>query len=763
MCDYFDKLVCTTNPDPAFTINILHHPCAKKIPLGSNVEDDDTDYASLVNFVTRHTKCGTYFLRKSKITKKHACRFIFPRELSDASKIVEESPNSNIYRFVGRINDIWVNSHNRAVLHTWRGNIDWYAVTAIDSITQYISKYAAKFEPDSKNYNDTLCGIVDDKLRHCLDSTYAIKWLIIKSASDRDISAQEVFHLLMGWHLTESSRKVVLLNLSETTKTHHFDHGKWKKYRVGCVVRIVPEIGGKVMPNTDQYESFCRQQDGNKSVIPPSNKTKTMVEDESEEEIDPRDETLEEEWMVTSRMAPNFGTIVDIELDLRSIDKNHYLEEGFRSFPLTEEDRAFTSRLGEAGHEVHSSIGTDTSLTVLSAQQKASLNLVQKSLNDGLRICLIVSGGAGTGKSTLINTIVRSTREMFGNDKDVRIMAPTGVATFNIGDSTIHHELSITTNRNQSYKKFETQRCGRMQVDFSGTKLIIIDEYSIIAKRMLGNIDLRCRDIFATDEPLPPLFDSPLYAQGGRDRDLELTCYAAYSEFDHCVHLKEVFRQSGIAEQQFREALLSLSDGKYTIEDWELFKSREYLKLTGEEKYNFKNAIHLFPIKDAAASYNYKQLEKLGYPVAHVVSSNNHQIAEHASTDDAKGLHKIVLLFKESRVMLKKNICTKFCLVNGSTGTVVDVRKQFPLILCWAIMVHKIQGLTLDQAAVDIEAKESLGLTFVALLRTRRLSDLAFDPMFSLERIAKIGECKELPERIQEEKRLQELSQHCRV
>ncbi|KAI3880712.1 hypothetical protein MKX03_008123 [Papaver bracteatum] len=187
--------------------------------------------------------------------------------------------------------------------------------------------------------------------------------------------------------------------------------------------------------------------------------------------------TLEEEWIVASRMAPNFGPVVDTELGLRSIDKNHDWEEGFRYFPLTDEDI------------VDLSTGPDTSLTVLSDQQKAALDLVQKSLNE-----------AGTGKSTLINTIVRSTREMFGNDKAVRIMAPTGVASFNIGGSTIHHELSITNDRNQSYKKLETQRCGRMQVEFNDTKLIIIDEYSMIGKRMLGNNDLRCRDIFATDE-----------------------------------------------------------------------------------------------------------------------------------------------------------------------------------------------------------------------------------------------------------------------
>lgn len=274
---------------------------------------------------------------------------------------------------------------------------------------------------------------------------------------------------------------------------HHFDRGRWQKYKVECVVRIVPEIRGKVTPNTDQFESFCRQQvllnncyrsvEEAKGDFPTwaecyaelrrANENEdgelSMVEDEFEEEIDPGDETLEREWMVASRMAPNFGPVVDIDLVLRSIDKNHDWEEGFRSFPLTEEDKAFTSILGEAGHEVHSSTGADTCLTVLSDQQKAALNMVQKSLNDGLSICLIVSGGAGTGKSTLINTIARTTREMFGNDIAARIMAPTSVAAFNIGGSTIHHELSITTDRNQSHKKLETQRCGRMRVIYTSS------------------------------------------------------------------------------------------------------------------------------------------------------------------------------------------------------------------------------------------------------------------------------------------------------
>ena len=75
-------------------------------------------------------------------------------------------------------------------------------------------------------------------------------------------------------------------------------------------------------------------------------------------------------------------------------------------------------------------------------------------------------------------------------------MAPTGVAALNIGGSTIHHELLISTERKSSYKELSSEQCHRMQDEFKNTKLIIIDEYSMLGRTMMANIDLRCRDIF---------------------------------------------------------------------------------------------------------------------------------------------------------------------------------------------------------------------------------------------------------------------------
>ena len=59
-------------------------------------------------------------------------------------------------------------------------------------------------------------------------------------------------------------------------------------------------------------------------------------------------------------------------------------------------------------------------------------------------------------------------------------------------------------------------------------------------------------------------------------------------------------------------------------------------------------------------------------------------------------------------------------------------RKQFPLILAYAVTIHKCHGLSLDCAIIDLSNQVfSAGMAYVAPSRVRLLSGVhlaAFDP-----------------------------------
>ena len=130
------------------------------------------------------------------------------------------------------------------------------------------------------------------------------------------------------------------------------------------------------------------------------------------------------------------------------------------------------------------------------------------------------------------------------------------------------------------------------------------------------------------------------------------------------------------------------------------------------------------------------------------------------------GLEAKLSLAVGARVTLRRNIDTKSGLVNGAIGSVLKItvnhvtvqfdhicdpynvemvrsrfmvmknfyvyRKQFPLILAYAVTIHKCQGLSLDCAIVDLSDDVfSEGMAYVALSRVRSLSGIyltAFNP-----------------------------------
>ena len=70
-----------------------------------------------------------------------------------------------------------------------------------------------------------------------------------------------------------------------------------------------------------------------------------------------------------------------------------------------------------------------------------------------------------------------------------------------------------------------------------------------------------------------------------------------------------------------------------------------------------------------------------------------------------------------------------------------ESREQLPLVLFWAITMHKkSRGQTTDKAVIDLGKSEATaGLTFPCLNRAKRFLDLLVEPM-PFDKLSKLGE-----------------------
>lgn len=277
--------------------------------------------------------------------------------------------------------------------------------------------------------------------------------------------------------------------------------------------------------------------------------------------------------------------------------------------------------------------------------------------------------------------------------------------------------------------------------------------------------------------------DRPFYGSGHSSTQSDQG-QLLYKSINRCIILRTAHRQDE-SQNVFRSILDRLSIGQSTLEDWRVLMTREKSQLSNAEVATFGDALRLIQFNEAVSLYNITKLEALNRPVTKITSKNYNDTAAKAGSDVAHGLKKIIYLAIGCRVMLKSNLWVNKGLVNGALGYVRDIifepgsapphdmpivicvqfdkytgphingvvpippmtrswktgqvvcsRTQFPLSLAWAVTIHKSQGLTLDKVVVDIGVKElAAGCTYVALSRSKRLTDIMFDPGFDFIRL----------------------------
>lgn len=411
----------------------------------------------------------------------------------------------------------------------------------------------------------------------------------------------------------------------------------------------------------------------------------------------------------------------------------------------------------------------------LSESQKKAFKLFKDQKN------LLILGPAGTGKSHIIKTFQEYMKLNFPH-KRICLTSTTGISAYNLGGCTIHSFMGIGTGNHDIdtlKKKIFRRKVYKERIEL--VDILIIDEISMLSASIFEKLNTICQyirkdrrffggiQVIFTGDPqqLLCIFNNNKEIYKEIDERLIIESDIFNKEFvknKNIIVLKENFRQKG--DIPFINLLSRLRVGKHTDEDIKLLESRKNLDIPNKE-----NIVHLVCTNAKAQNINNFNIEKikeneLEYNVTFSSSGINKELCDILVKEleyqfNLKGIHKLILK-KGARVMLIKNLDVELGLVNGSIGTIVDIKKtdtgtfpivefdnkikqliepfsceleidnckatanQIPLMLAYACTVHKIQGSTLDSAILDIEEAFADHQVYVGISRVKTLNGLYF-------------------------------------
>ncbi|KXZ41857.1 hypothetical protein GPECTOR_260g660 [Gonium pectorale] len=182
---------------------------------------------------------------------------------------------------------------------------------------------------------------------------------------------------------------------------------------------------------------------------------------------------------------------------------------------------AARTRTGQAGRSVDlakaTSVWPDETyharIRQLNAGQRRYLNHFLRSIkhpaSPDAKLRDFLSGGAGVGKSTLVNVLVQAAIRWFGprteaapDDVTVIKLCPTGKAAFHIRGSTIHSGLALPVKNRQArcseHVGLTADMRATLHAHFQRAQLVLIDEISMVGAALFEQVNHRLQDIMGT-------------------------------------------------------------------------------------------------------------------------------------------------------------------------------------------------------------------------------------------------------------------------
>jgi len=381
--------------------------------------------------------------------------------------------------------------------------------------------------------------------------------------------------------------------------------------------------------------------------------------------------------------------------------------------------------------------------------QKTALDILKLGRN------VYLTGAAGSGKTYLLNQYIKYLKD---KGAEVGVTASTGIAATHMNGVTIHSWSGLGIKDHLSAKDLrELLKKRHLVKRFGVTKVLIIDEISMLHSFQLDLVDRICREFKGVDLPFGGIqvvmcgdfFQLPPVSHG-----LDKSQFVNHSEIWHNMDLEICYldEQHRQEDPELLEILSNMRANECGDKDLSLLKAR-----CGQSSDNSSGTTKLYTHNVDVDGINNRELQAIaGTTNLYTMRNRGKSVLADTLKKGCLAPEKLYLK-KGAKVMFVKNNFEQ-SYVNGTLGEVVDFDEegfpivqtisgrqivaapmswvmedegsvkaeivQIPLRLAWAITVHKSQGMSLDAAEIDLSKSFERGMGYVALSRVRTLAGI---------------------------------------
>ena len=468
-----------------------------------------------------------------------------------------------------------------------------------------------------------------------------------------------------------------------------------ERYYANLLRAYYPHSTSSFKPDNLTYQQFFSQPD----VCNLVEKNMTAFE-QLGEELDNAWTQLQENpppddaWAITAPSAEEER--ISCQQELAQLQDIYGLHEVPEEAPAPEFNIT-THHIGPAGPSVHR-VDTPDASNLNEEQQQLLFFIKMHALasvhgDNPQPYHIYLSGGAGTGKSHLIDSIHYQVTKIMANTTDsadevtVLKVAPTGVAAYNIHGQTIHSALSFMKHTKATGESdLNTLRCR-----YSKLHLIIIDEISMVPQHLLNQVHERLQNIKNCNSTttwfgntnvltvgdfhqLPPVYGQPLY--------LNTNIQSFFTHLFHRHDLQEIMRQQH--DKPFAQFLnrLRLRERHESLypQDIEVLQQAATTVSTNED---MECQLHVHSTNNKVNLHNHLMLSALpsnpvtlvaaDYVTKHGKLFTRDEPFDTSTLRNQPSLPDQLTVKENAHVMLISNIDTADGLVNGVTGTIVRI------------------------------------------------------------------------------------------